>query len=120
MADADRRRRFVAYFEREFKGDRARLMERSGYTHGRISHFFDNNQAFGERAASNLALRLGLPVDFFEQDESRRLGADALAVALEYDSLTADEKLRFRLLLQAARGPVRAAPPCRRRDDSGH
>lgn len=107
MADGERRRRFIAYFERELRGDRAKLIERSGYTHGRISQFFDERQQFGERAAASLATRLGLPAGYFERDD--RLSDDALAVAAEYETLSSDERARFKLLLEAARAAVRPA-----------
>lgn len=67
MRDATRRRRFIAWFsEKPCKGDREKLIALTGYTKGRISQLFDDNQPFGERAASNLAEKLGLPQDYFE------------------------------------------------------
>jgi hypothetical protein len=63
-----RRQRFIAYFNGPLKGSRDKLMERTGLTKGRVSQLFDDKQAFGERAARNLAESLGLPPDFFEHD----------------------------------------------------
>jgi hypothetical protein len=63
-----RRRRFLAYFEMALAGSRETLMRRTGYTKGRISQLFDDDQPFGELAARNLAERLGLAVDYFEMD----------------------------------------------------
>lgn len=78
MRDDQRRARFVDWFLRTYREDsaiaRARFMAdsaRSGepaYTKGRVSQLFDERQPFGERAASSLAQRLGLPADYFERD----------------------------------------------------
>jgi hypothetical protein len=61
--DEDRRRRerFLAYFNGPpMRGDRAKLMEKTGITKGRISQYFDVAQPFGERAAISLAVKLDL------------------------------------------------------------
>jgi hypothetical protein len=63
-----RRERFIAYFNGPLRGSRSKLMERTGLTPGRVSQLFDEKQAFGERAARNLAESLGLPGDYFEVD----------------------------------------------------
>ena len=110
MADQDRRRRLVAYLERKLGGDRSVLIKRSGLTQGRISQLFDPRQSFGERSASGLATRLGLPADYFEHDTP--LSPDALALAAAYDQLQPSEKARFKLLLEAARESVHCAAPC--------
>jgi len=69
MSDNDRRRRFIAYFNGPpMNGDREKLIKRSRLTKGRVAQYFDEHQAFGERAAVNLALRLGLREDFFLRD----------------------------------------------------
>lgn len=66
-----RRRRFVTYFTgKPFLGDRAKLIAKTGLTKGRVAQLFDDDQAFGERAAQALAGRLGLPPDFFEHDQA--------------------------------------------------
>lgn len=70
MKDAARRANFVAYFEHALKGDRERLEQKSGLSKGRISQLFDPKQAFGERAAENLAIRLGLGANHFEQAQA--------------------------------------------------
>jgi hypothetical protein len=65
--DADRRARLVELFDGPlFKGDRAKLIAKSGLTKGRIAQFFDPGQPFGERAARGLAQRLGLPENYFD------------------------------------------------------
>ena len=66
MNDSDRRALFEAWFAGPpMRGDREALIKKSGYTKGRVSHFFDPDQQFGERAARSLASRLGLPDEFF-------------------------------------------------------
>lgn len=67
MRDAERRAAFKAYFESVLKGDRQLLIARTGYTDGRVSQFFDPDESFGERAASNLARKLGLPDAAFDR-----------------------------------------------------
>ena len=63
-----RRRRFIAYFDGPLKGSRDLLMKRTGLTKGRVSQLFDDTKPFGELAARNIAEKLGLAPDFFEQD----------------------------------------------------
>lgn len=67
MRDSARRSRFVAWFnERPCRGDREKLISLTGYSKGRISQLFDEAQPFGERAAANLAEKVGLPAEYFE------------------------------------------------------
>jgi hypothetical protein len=82
--DADRRRRFKDYFEQQLKGDRARLLSKTGFTAGRVSQLFDEAQPFGERAARSLADRLGLPPDYFDRDHhaANETVTDPLALIL--------------------------------------
>lgn len=78
MRDDQRRARFIAWFLKTYGEDsaiaRARFMADSArrgeqaYTKGRVSQLFDERQPFGERAASSLAQRFGLPADHFEHD----------------------------------------------------
>lgn len=72
MDDA-RRARFKSYFETVLKGDRAALMRKTGLTKGRVAQFFDSDMPFGERAARNVAEKLGLPLDYFEAPGSSEL-----------------------------------------------
>lgn len=65
---AERRRRFLVFFETRFKGDRAALMAATGLTKGRVSQLFDPEQPFGEKAAASLASRLRERPDLFERD----------------------------------------------------
>lgn len=98
-----RRRRLVAYFERELKGDRATLIRRSGLTHGRISQLFDPLQPFGELSARRLAESLGLSSDYFERDHDAapQLSPEALALAQAYDSANAEIRERLHALMRA-------------------
>ena len=64
-----RRDRFIAYFNGPpLRGDRARLIERTGLTKGRVTQILDEDQPFGEKAAQAMAEKLGLPGDYFETD----------------------------------------------------
>ena len=64
-----RRRRFVVYFSgKPFEGDRAKLMLKTGLSKGRVTQLLDEDEVFGELAAKNLALNLGLEADYFESD----------------------------------------------------
>lgn len=74
--DDTRRARFITWFDENYseeKGGRAKFIadsSRNGHaplTKGRVSQFFDPDEAFGERAAKNLCDRFGLPDRFFEQ-----------------------------------------------------
>lgn len=101
-----RRERFLAYFMNgPLKGDRAKLMHKTGLTKGRVSQLFDEGQAFGELAARNLAEKLGLPSNAFEADQATAphgLSDDAIAVAQQFDRMTPVERVRFVRLMQAA------------------
>lgn len=67
MRDDARRQRFLQWFAgKPCYRDRAKLMQLTGLTKGRVSQLFDDKQPFGERAAAGLAERLGLPSDVFE------------------------------------------------------
>lgn len=102
----NRRRRLIELFASpQFKGDRAKLIKESGYSKGRIAQFFDDDQAFGELAASNLATRLGLPSDYFESDAGELAGMDpdTVKIAHLYQSMTQEERARWRLLYLVAR-----------------
>lgn len=81
MSDSERRNRFIRYFNGPpLHGDRQRLIARSRLTEGRISQLFDPKEAFGERAAGNLAERLGLERTAFLRDA---VGAETEAPAAQ-------------------------------------
>lgn len=69
-----RRARFLALLRDKFKGDRAKFLAESGLTKGRLSQL-ENDGAFGERAARQLADRLGLRADYFDADVTPSLSA---------------------------------------------
>lgn len=79
--DNERRQRFIDYFNGPpIRGDRAKFMEVTGLTKGRVSQLFDESEPFGARAAQNLAEKLGLPRDAFERDAEDRKTLRALGV----------------------------------------
>jgi hypothetical protein len=101
MNDARRRSSFIAYFEKELKGDRARLMKKTGLTKGRVAQFFDEKQPFGERAARNLATSLHLDPDYFLRDPVQPAStARPQAESFAQDSVLSEEE---RLLIDAFR-----------------
>jgi hypothetical protein len=69
MSDANRRTRLLELFNGpRFNGDRSALIAETGLTKGRVAQFFNPAQPFGERAAANLAERLGLPASYFDAE----------------------------------------------------
>jgi hypothetical protein len=109
--DELRRQLFLAYFNGQLKGDRALLIQRSGYSKGRISQFFNEEQAFGERAARELAVRLRLPEDAFLglSDPTdmpaplleQPLSAEALALATLFDNFPPDQRRHYLAVISA-------------------
>lgn len=73
-----RRERFLRWYSTHFGADpdRNRFIERTRdadgkvMTKARVSQLFDEDEPFGELAASKLAQRLGLPAETFETDEA--------------------------------------------------
>lgn len=63
--DQRRRELFRLWYTKAYKSDRERLIRKSGLTKGRITQLLDPRQPFGERAAVQLAARLGLDKDSF-------------------------------------------------------
>lgn len=111
--DADRRQRLIELFTGpRFKSDRATLIKQSDLTKGRVAQFFNETQAFGERAARALAVRLELPENYFELPAASPLAAldeDTLAFAITYQRLLPDERHKMRLLYEVARAGKLAA-----------
>jgi hypothetical protein len=113
--DQQRRERFVAWFEATYKGAadaRQRFMEESGkhgyapLTKGRVSQLFDLRQRFGEAAAKNIAIRLGLPESTFLVDDTAsvadlRLPPDILHMAINLATVE-DAKARAAIVAMAA------------------
>ena len=73
MDSAHRRRRLNALLNGAFKGDRQRLIAKSGRTEGRISQLL-NEDPFGERAARSLEYALGLPPNYFDVEDDLQAG----------------------------------------------
>lgn len=88
-----RRRRFRAWYKATYGEDcaeaRAKFMADTQLTKGRVSQFFDDDQPFGERAAANLADRLGLGFDYFERDHSYAKNPADPDFVVRNDGLTA-------------------------------
>ena len=106
LMDNARRRRFVAYFTgKPFQGDRSKLIAKTGLTKGRVTQLFDKDEPFGERAAQQLAMRLDLPLDYFERDQdgtSASFDEETIAFAKDFFKLDAAERNRLRLLYTVA------------------
>jgi hypothetical protein len=117
MSDEARRERFRRYFEGPpLRGDRAKLMERAKITKGRVTQLLKNTEAFGERAAMTMAVRLGLPEDYFLRDPDeaeaaatgRRYSTQALDLAQAFDArcdesaLTGEQRRRLYARVLAA------------------
>ena len=114
--DQDRRRRFIAWFSKTYAGmtsaearakfvmDAKRFGDKA-ITKGRVSQLFDEQQQFGERAAKNIAIRLGLRADYFLMDAAAAGApptvrtAQAEALATLFDRITdPEEQNRFRVV----------------------
>lgn len=67
--DSTRRARLATLLATRYKGDRATLIRESGLTKGRISQLLSSDP-FGERAARELELRLGLPDRWLDQEST--------------------------------------------------
>lgn len=110
MMDSARRRRFIAAFNaKPWNGDRQKFMKETGYSKGRVAQFMDERQPFGERAAREVAVRMGLNERAFETDDAvtQSLSAEALGLAMLYDSMTPAERARLKRLYLAAQDEVR-------------
>lgn len=83
--NARRRERFLAWYAGEYadspKG-RAKFMEDSGLTKGRVTQLLKDPNEPGERAARNLALKVGKPPNFFERDPGSLPDLTGLAIHL--------------------------------------
>jgi len=104
MRDNDRRRLLQTYLDRDLAGDRARLIRKSGLTHGRISQLLDPAHSFGERAAASLAAKLGLPAGYFEQALPTDITDDPATWPFELIS-----RQQWQQLTERQRGAVEAA-----------
>jgi hypothetical protein len=99
-----RRRRFLAWYGQHYRegaAGRAKFMADTGkrgekaITKGRVTQLFDDSEPFGELAARNLAIRLGLEPDYFEHDHA---GGAGTAGILPLQDDEPDLLAAFRLL----------------------
>ncbi len=90
-----RRERFLAYFNAApLRGSREKLMEKTGYTKGRVSQVLDGDEAWESRAARNMAERLDLPPDYFEYDHpGGRIDTGTPRTPANVEELTEDSEL---------------------------
>ena len=70
-------------------------MKKSGLSKGRLSQLLDESQPFGDVAARNLADRLSLPPDYFDQ-----MDAQTVQWAVAFDSLPQAIKDRWSELVK--------------------
>lgn len=86
MSDQSRREALIHFVDNVLQGGRPTFVKRCGRTKGRASQYFDEKQPFGERAAKRLALKFGLPPDYFNLSPSE---AEAMMI---HQSLTEDDR----------------------------
>lgn len=96
---ARRRTALRQYLSERLRGDRAALIRRSGLTKGRIAQLLGDDGPFGERAARDLAVRLGLPPDYFDRAANER-------IAPAVDRADADLLRKWRMLIPEQRDEV--------------
>ena len=65
MGDAERKRAVREWFRVELGSNREEFIRRSGLSKGRATQILTGEEAFGEKAAVNLARSLGFPEDRF-------------------------------------------------------
>lgn len=107
--DAERRRRFIEYFNGPLGGDRQKLMKKTGISKGRVTQLLDPNETFGQLTATRLAKALKLDPHYFERDavdvSVEKLSPEALAFAAKYEAMTTKERHRLARLYEAALDP---------------
>lgn len=69
MTPKIRRQALQHYLATKLGGDRSKLMKRAGISEGRVSQILSDG--FGERAARQYELSLGLPAGYFEKEEAK-------------------------------------------------
>jgi hypothetical protein len=118
--DNERRQRFIDFFSGPpYRGDRGKLIAKTGYTKGRIAQYFDENQPFGERAARELAIRLDLPKTYFELERPVHAGGltsvlaapEAIALTAPLSKLINDLAAYFARADEATRAAAASALP---------
>ena len=71
MGDAERKRAVREWFRVDLGGDRERFLRRTKLSKGRATQILTGEEAFGEKAATNLARRAGLPDEYFNERAAR-------------------------------------------------
>lgn len=66
-----RRERLRKLIAAEYGDSREKFMSATGITKSRLSQLLSDGYPFGERAARELALKAGLPEDYFERMDAR-------------------------------------------------
>lgn len=107
-SESDARRRAILrdYLQVHLRGDRGRLIQKSGLSKGRITQLLDEEEPFGERAAQALARRLRLHAQFFEGQPAAPV-AGHLSVG-EPAAPGHDLLLKWRLLIPEQREEIMA------------
>src|SRR5947207_2740671 len=72
MTPANRRKRLQTVLDARYEGTQAKLAEATGLSEGRISQLFDDDKAFGEKAARNLESTIGLRRGFLDEPADER------------------------------------------------
>lgn len=88
--EKQRAARLQSLIASRFNGDRAAFGAEVGLTKGRVSQLLKDG--FGERSASSLASKLGLPERWFEDDPIESLSPEVAALAVELDRLVGDQR----------------------------
>jgi hypothetical protein len=90
-----RRQKLQHLLDTRYKGNRARFLEESGLSKGRLSQLLDPAQPFGDVAARNLEERLRLEPGFFDAMDAR-----TVQFAIDFEALPEDIKARWEQLVQ--------------------
>jgi hypothetical protein len=77
-----------------FNGSREKFMAETGLNKSRLSQLMSDGYPFGERAARELALRLGLPEDYFETMDER-----TAQLAMRFNQLPEPMKSKWEALV---------------------
>jgi hypothetical protein len=85
-----------------FGGNKTKLWKEAGLSSGRLTQLLDENEPFGDVAATNLAQALGLPRDYFNAEETppeptktaAGLTTAATELALLYDLIPEADRVR--------------------------
>lgn len=102
-----RRHKLRLLIERDFSNSRGKFMAATGLTKTRLSQLLSDGYPFGERAARELALKAGLPEDYFETMDAR-----TAEWAIRFNSLPEPMKAKWEELVSML-VPAQPPPPQR-------